>query len=106
MFLSCYRPKEFTRCWDLEPSGIEVGFCPSAPGVGWFPTLLWPSRGLIGQNASREDSVRTWGAILLQQSLRHRGSAMLGNSHLPPFYGRVTDPGQEVCLLLAGRGRW
>lgn len=103
VIISCYRPKEIIGHWRLEPSVAEIGLCPSFLGVGWFPTLLWLSKGLIGQNTYREGSLHNGGVILFQRSLPHLGSAILGNNHFSPFYGRVTDPGQEVCLLLAGR---
>lgn len=61
MFVSCYRPRKITGHWDLKPSGVEMRLWPSVPGVGWLPTLLWPSKGLIGQNTYREDSLHNWG---------------------------------------------
>lgn len=65
VIISCYRPKEIIGHWRLEPSVAEIGLCPSFLGVGWFPTLLWLSKGLIGQNTYREGSLHNGGGYPL-----------------------------------------
>lgn len=90
-----------TGIW-CEMSGVEMRLWPSVPGAGWLPTPLWPSKGLIGQNTYREDSLHNWGLSSYISPCLHC-SATLGNTSHPSMAGSQIQARKSVRWL-GGRG--
>lgn len=83
-------------------SGVEMRLWPSVPGAGWLPSPLWPSKGLIGQNTYREDSLHNWRLSSYISPCLHCSATLRNTSH-PSLAGSQIQARKSVHWL-GGRG--